>query len=122
LKKIQQIAEYDDLNTIEISEDVFAIVNLIVNQIIIPPLSCKLSHPNEEGKVVSMIINNENYFFTNTLNIIMLTFQQYKDIVIQFPQLAERSIASAKEILLLYTSLCRKYYTKSLRHTADNRG
>ena len=45
---------------------------------------------------------------TNTLNIILITLEKYRQIVIQFPQLSEIVVQSAKEILESFTKYTRK--------------
>ena len=108
LSKVKQLTEFDDFSMIDVENEPFEIIRMIVNQIIVPPMSCSLGQKDSEGLSKSISINNETYFMTNTLNIILITLEKYREIVIQFPQLSEIVVQSAKEILESFTKYTRK--------------
>ena len=108
VSKVKQLTEFDDFSMIEVENEPFEIIKMIVNQIIVPPLSCSLGQKNEQGTSKIISINNETYFMTNTLNILLITLEKYREVAMKFPQLAERVVTSARELLELFTKCTRK--------------
>ncbi|BFU23670.1 hypothetical protein CL6EHI_189870 [Entamoeba histolytica] len=108
MNKLQKIIDFDDLNIIEVEDEIFRIINTIVTQIIIPPLTCSLGEKDEQGKTKIIVINNETYFMTNTMSILLPTLERYREIIIKFPLLGECALSSAKDMLILYNNSMRR--------------
>ncbi|KAL7721989.1 Vacuolar protein sorting-associated protein 54 C-terminal domain-containing protein [Entamoeba marina] len=110
--KMHNIIRFDDFTPIEVEDYVYNVINTIVTQIIIPPMVCGYGPKSNDGKTLILSINNDNYFITSSLSILIPTLEKYREVAIAFPTIAEHVIEGARGMLTLYNNELRRLLLK----------
>ncbi|KAL7717376.1 Vps54 family protein [Entamoeba marina] len=109
---MHNIIRFDDFTPIEVEDYVYNVINTIVTQIIIPPMVCGYGPKSNDGKTLILSINNDNYFITSSLSILIPTLEKYREVAIAFPTIAEHVIEGARGMLTLYNNELRRLLLK----------